>query len=71
MRELWGAGMIQMKPHSLAFSSPPAVEFLFLIDQVLVLGLAYCAGIVDSCSKPNSGTFCKTNHPTSPQFMNK
>ena len=31
----------------------------------------YCAGIVDSCSKPNSGTFCKTNHPASAQFLNK
>ena len=23
------------------------------------------------CSKPNSGTFCKTNHPASAQFLNK
>ena len=30
-----------------------------------------CAGILDSCSKPNSGTFCKTNHPASAQFLNK
>ena len=30
-----------------------------------------CAGIVDFCSKPNSGTLCKTNHPASAQFLNK
>ena len=71
MREWWGAAIIQMKPHSLAWSSPPAVEVCFLIDQGLVLVLTHCAGIVDSCSKPNSGTFCKTNHPASSLFLNK
>ena len=60
-----------MKPHSLAFSSPPSVEVWFLIDQGLVLVLTHCAGIVDSCSKPNSGTFCKTIHPATAQFLNK
>ena len=71
MREWWGAAIIQIKPHSLACSSPPAVEVWFLIDQGLVLVLTHCAGIVDSCSKTNSGTFCKTNHPVSAQFLNK
>ena len=37
----------------------------------LVLVLAHCSGIVDSCSKPNSGTFCKTNHPASSLFLKK
>ena len=60
-----------MKPHSLACSSPPAVEVCFLIDQGLVLVLTHCAGIVDSCSKPNGGTFSKTNHPASSLFLNK
>ena len=60
-----------MKPHSLLCSSPPAVEIWFLIDQVLVLVLTNCAGIVNSCSKPNSGTFYKTSHPASSQFLNK
>ena len=71
MREWWRAAIIQMKLHSLACSSPPAVEVWFLIDQGLVLVLTHCAGILDSCSKPNSGTFCKTNHPASAQFLNK
>ena len=71
MREWWGTAIIQIKPHSLAYSSPPAVEVWFLIDQGLVLFLTHCAGIVDSCSKPSSGTFCKTNHPASTQFLNK
>ena len=71
MREWWGVAIIQMKPHSLAFSSPPSVEVWFLIDQGLVLVLTHCAGIVDSCSKPNSGTFCKTIHPATAQFLNK
>ena len=62
---------MQMRPHSLACSSPPAVEVWFLIDQGLVLVLTHCAGIVDSCSKLNSGTFCKTNHPASSLFLNK
>jgi len=66
-----GAAIIQMKPHSLACSSSPAVEVWFLIDQGLVLVLTHCAGTVDSCSKPKSGTFCKTNHPASAQFLNK
>ena len=44
---------------------------LILIDQGLVLVLTHCAGIVDSCSKLNSGTFCKTNHPASSLFLNK
>ena len=48
MRERWEAAIIQMKPHSLACSSPPAVEVCFLIDQGLVLVLTHCAGIVDS-----------------------
>ena len=62
---------MQMKPHSLACSSPPAVEVWFLVDLGLVLILAHCAGIVDSCSKPNRGTFCKTNLPASSQSLNK
>ena len=70
-REWWGAAIIQMKPHSLACSSPPAAEVWFLIDQGLVLFLTHCAYIVDSCSKPNSGTFCRTNHPASSLFLNK
>ena len=37
----------------------------------LVLVLTHCAGIVDSCSKPNSETFCKANHPATSQFLNK
>ena len=37
----------------------------------LVLVLTHCAGIVDSCSKPNGGTFSKTNHPASSLFLNK
>ena len=60
-----------MKPHSLACSSPPSVEVWFLIDQEMVLVMTHCAGIVDSCSKPNSGTFCKTNHPASSLFLKK
>ena len=44
---------------------------LDLIDQGLVLVLTHCAGIVDSCSKTNSGTFCKTNHHASTQLLNK
>ena len=56
---------------SLACSSPPPVEVWFLIDQGLVLDLAHCAGIVDSYSKPSSGTFCKTKHPASSHFLNK
>ena len=71
MGECWGAAIIQMKPHSLACSSPPAVEVWFLIDQGLVLVLTHCDGIVDACSKLNSGIFCKTNHPASSQFLNK
>ena len=60
-----------MKPHSVACSPPPAVEVWFLIDQGLVLVLTHCDGIVDACSKLNSGIFCKTNHPASSQFLNK
>ena len=71
MREWWRAAIIQMEPHSLACSSPPAVEVWFLIDQRLVLVLTHCAGIVDSCSKTNSGTFCRKNHPASAHFLNK
>ena len=71
MREWQAEAIIQMKPHSLACSSSPSVEVWFLIDQGLVLVLTHCAGIVDSCSKTNSGTFCKTNHPVSAQFLNK
>ena len=62
---------MQMRPHSLACSSPPAVEVWFLIDQGLVLVLTHCSGIVDSCSKPNSGTFCRRNHTVSSLFLNK
>ena len=68
MRECLGAAIIQMKPYSLACSSPPAVEVWFLIDQGLVLVLTHCAGIVDSCSKTNSAAFCKTNQPASSCF---
>ena len=60
-----------MKPHSLAWSSPPAVEVWFLIDQGLILVLTHCAGIVDSCSKTNSGTLCKTSNPASSLFLNR
>ena len=55
----------------LACSSSPAVEVWFLIDQGLVLVLTHCAGIVDSCSKLNSGTLFKTKHLASAQFLNK
>ena len=44
---------------------------LDLIDQGLVLVLTHCAGIVDSCSEPNSETFCRKNHPASSLFLNK
>ena len=71
MREWWGAVIIQMKPHSLACSSPPAVEVWFLIDQGLILVLTHCAGIVDSSSKTNSEAFCRKNHPASSLFLNK
>ena len=71
MREWWRAAIIQTKSHSLACSSAPAMEVWFLIDQGLVLVLTHCAGIVDSCSKPNSGTFCRTNHPASSLFLKK
>ena len=57
-----------MRPHSLACGSSSAVEVWFLIDQGLVLVLTHCAGFVDSYSKPNSGTFCKTNHPACASF---
>ena len=62
---------MQMKPHSLPSSSLPPVEVQFLIDQGLVLALTHCACIVDSCSKPNSGAFCKTIHLATAQFLNK
>ena len=71
MRVCRGAAIIQMKPHSLACGSPSAVEVCFLRDQGLVLVLTHCAGIVDSCSKLNSGTLFKTKHPASAQFLNK
>ena len=70
MREWWGAAIIQMK-----LTHWPVAHLccggLVLIDQGLVLVLTHCAGIVDSCSKPNSGTFCRTNHPASSLFLNK
>ena len=71
MREWWGAPIIQMKPHSLACSSPPAVEVWLLIDQGLIPVLTHCAGTVDFCSKPSSETFCRKNHPASSLFLNK
>ena len=71
MRACWGAAIIQMKPHSLACSSPPAVEVWFLIDQGLVLVLTHSADTVVSFSKPSSGIFCMTNHPASSLFLNK
>ena len=71
MREWRGAAIIQMKPHSLACRSAPSVKVWFLWDQGLVLVLTHCAGIADSCSKPNSGTLCKTIHPATTQFLNK
>ena len=40
-------------------------------NQGLVLVLNHCAGIVDSSPKPNSGTFCKTNHYAFAQFLYK
>ena len=70
-REWWGAAIIQMKPHSLACSSPPPVEVSFLIDQGLVLVLTHSADTVVSFSKPSSGIFCMTNHPASSLFLNK
>ena len=39
MRVCRRAAIIQMKPHSLACSSPPAVDVCFLINQGLVLVL--------------------------------
>ena len=60
-----------MRPHSLACSSPPAVKVWYLIDQGLVLVVNHCTCIVDPCSIPNSGTFCRTNHPASSLFLNK
>ena len=70
MRKWWGAAIIQMK-----LTHWPVAHLccggLVLIDQELVLVLIHCAGIVDSCSKTNSGTFCKTNHHASTQLLNK